>query len=252
MQLFFKIMLIADIVIAAAFVVFAAIKFGRSFYAKKAEQNVATETEPNLSTPIAEDTETEANDEAKEETATEEVATEETAEEETAVTEEAAEELPIGDVEETETKKFDFGNEKGKRRAFAEKMLSLSKEVKAYYTAIDNELRSYRKVSARISAPCESFRVGRKLVAKIVVRGRTLTFYLALDVNEFKNTVYFQKDSSVIKAYEDVPFTVKVKSDRALNNALKLVAALAEKEGLVKNPRYQQVNSVKLLKEKLS
>lgn len=248
MQLFFKIMLVADVVIAAAFVIFAAVKFGRSFYAKKAEKTVVPEAEPCLEEPAA----TEPATEAEAEEPVQEPVVEETAEEETAVTEEAAEGLPIGDIQDAADKKFDFGNDKAKRRVFAEKMLSLPKEVKAYYTAIDNELRSYKKISARISAPCVSFRVGRKLVAKIVVRGRTLTFYLALDVNEFKNTVFFQKDSSVMKAYEDVPFTVKVKSDRGLNNALKLVTALAEKEGLVKNPRYQQVNSVKLLKEKLS
>lgn len=248
MQLFFKIMLVADVVIAAAFVIFAAVKFGRSFYAKKAEKTVAPDAEPCLEEPAA----TEPATEAEPEEPVQEPVVEETAEEETAVTEEVAEELPIGDIQDAAGKKFDFGNDKAKRRVFAEKMLSLPKEVKAYYTAIDNELRSYKKISARISAPCESFRVGRKLIAKIVVRGRTLTFYLALDVNEFKNTVFFQKDSSVMKAYEDVPFTVKVKSDRGLNNALKLVTALAEKEGLVKNPRYQQVNSVKLLKEKLS
>ena len=73
--------------------------------------------------------------------------------------------------------------------------------------------------------------------------------YLALDVNAFKQSVFFQKDSSGVKAYAEVPFTVKVKSGRGLNNALNLVAALAEKEGLEKDPRYKKINSVSNLKK---
>ena len=88
-------------------------------------------------------------------------------------------------------------------------------------------------------------------MAKLTVRGRTLTFYLALGIDDFKKTVFFQKDSSEIKAYAEVPFTVKVRSDRGLKNALKLAEALASKEGLEKNPRYEKINSIKLLKEKL-
>lgn len=237
MQLFFKVMIIAVAAIAVLNVLFWWIKKGKEFYKKDDTVKAAAQ-------PVEEP----AIEEQKEETAQ---PVEETTEEEVVA---AQEELVIGDAEEEkpQTKTFDFGNENAKRRSFAEKMVALPKGTKDYYTIIDNELRSYKKVSARVSSLCESFRVGRKLIAKIVVRGRTLTFYLALDVNAFKNTVYYQKDSSAVKAYAEVPFTVKVKSTRGLTNALKLVTALAEKEGLVKNPRYQKVNSVKLLKEKIS
>jgi hypothetical protein len=60
----------------------------------------------------------------------------------------------------------------------------------------------------------------------MTVRGKTLKLHLALDVNAFDKKVFSQKDMASVKAYTDVPFTVKVKSNRGKNNALKLVDAL--------------------------
>ena len=230
MNTFFKILLVADAVVAAIALVVILVKCGKSYY-RRAEKTAAPIllTEPAI--PLT-------------------GKTEEQAAAETVATELADEEVPIGDVE--EEKSFEFGSLKAKRRSFAEKLLDLPAETRDYYDRIDNELRSYRKLSARLSIAGESYRTGRKLVAKFTVRGKTLTFHLALNVNDFKQTVFFQKDSSDVKAYEEVPFTVKVKSNRGLSNALKLVAALAEKEGLVKNPNYKKINSVKEAKNSLS
>ena len=51
--------------------------------------------------------------------------------------------------------------------------------------------------------------MGRKLLAKITVRGKTLKLHLALDVAKFNKNVFFQKDMSSVKAYAEVPFTVE-------------------------------------------
>ena len=241
MSTFFKILLIADAVLAGIALILLIIKLGKSFYRKN-------ETEPDgneikyLSKPALP---------VKEEPIrlTGETEDAETEDDEVAAEELAATDIPIGDVDDEEkSRPFDFGDLPVKRRPFAEKLLSLPLETREYFDKIDNEMRSYKRIYARISDPCVSYRLGRRLVAKLTVRGRTLTLYLALDVNEFKQTVFFQKDSSEIKAYAEVPFTVKVRSDRGLKNALKLVDALASKEGLEKNPRYEKINSVKLLK----
>lgn len=165
---------------------------------------------------------------------------------------EDSEEASNEEGENTIAKGFDFSLlSAAKRRSFADKMADLPLETREYLDKIDNEFRSYKGVNARISGAGISYRVGRKLISKLKVRGRTLTLYLALDVNEFKQTVYFQKDSSDKKAYASVPFTVKIRSARAFNNVLKLISAVAEKESLAKNPRYKQVNSVELIKQKL-
>lgn len=168
-------------------------------------------------------------------------------------TEEEEEEVSESEEETASVKGFDFSLlAAAKRRPFADKIMDLPLETREFFDKIDNEFRSYKGVNARISGAGISYRVGRKLISKLKVRGRTLTLYLALDVNEFKQTVYFQKDSSDKKAYASVPFTVKIRSARAFNNALKLISALAEKQSLAKNPRYKQVDSIELIKQKLS
>ncbi len=109
---------------------------------------------------------------------------------------------------------------------FADKLESADDSIKDYFKALDEKLTSYKKVHGRISQKCASYRLGRALKAKISLRGKTLKLHLALDVNAFNEKIYFQKDYKDIKAYEEVPFTVKVKSERGLKNAFKLIEAL--------------------------
>ena len=137
---------------------------------------------------------------------------------------------------------------KGNKISFAEKLLGLEENVQSYFNIVHNEIVSYKKVSNRFSFKCVSYRFGRKLLAKMTVRGKTLKLHLALYVNEFNQNVFFQKDLSNIKAYNEVPFTVKIKSERGKNNALKLTDSLKEKFGLIKNDKYLPVNAIELLK----
>ncbi len=109
---------------------------------------------------------------------------------------------------------------------FADKLESADDSIKEYFKALDEKFTSYKKVHGRISQKCASYRLGRALKAKISLRGKTLKLHLALDVNAFNEKIYFQKDYKDIKSYEEVPFTVKVKSERGLKNALKLIEAL--------------------------
>ena len=140
-------------------------------------------------------------------------------------------------------------SEANKRVTFAEKMLTLDDDTKAFYTEIDNEFRSYRKVNARVSIRGVSYRLGRELVAKLTARGKTMRLHLALDVNAFPQNVYFQKDLSDSKAYEEVPFMVKVRSARGLKNALKLIEELAAVKGIEKKARYTAIDSIAELRE---
>jgi signal peptidase I len=135
----------------------------------------------------------------------------------------------------------------GKSRSFTEKLLSLDDNVKGYFNTMHNTLVSYKKVRARVSFKCISYRFGRDLLAKITVRGKTLKLHLALKLDEFNEKVFFQQDYSNIKAYEDVPFTVKVKSERGEKNAVKLIEALMQTKGIAKNDKYEQVDFVSLL-----
>jgi len=137
-----------------------------------------------------------------------------------------------------------------KKVSFAEKLLRLDEYKQQFFNTIHNHLISYKKINDRVSFKCISYRMGRKLIAKMTVRGKTLKLHLALDTKAFNKNVFFQKDMSMVKAYSEVPFTVKVKSGRAEKNAIKLVEQLMSEIGAIKNPKYNEINKLEILKNK--
>ncbi len=151
-------------------------------------------------------------------------------------------------VEESDVDDKEDDREAARRIPFAEKMLFIDKKTQSYYNVINNKFRSLRKINIRVSSKGVSFRLGRELVAKLTVRGKTMKLHLALDVNAFDAKIYFQKDLSAVKAYAEVPCTVKVKSDRGLKNALKLVDALIESKGIEAKTRYTETDGIEDLK----
>ncbi len=151
-------------------------------------------------------------------------------------------------VEESDVEDKEDDREATRRIPFAEKMLFIDKKTQSYYNVINNKFRSLRKINIRVSSKGVSFRLGRELVAKLTVRGKTMKLHLALDVNAFDAKIYFQKDLSDVKAYAEVPCTVKVKSDRGLKNALKLVDALIASKGIEEKTRYTEADGIEDLK----
>ena len=131
---------------------------------------------------------------------------------------------------------------------FNKRVLALSGEIKDYFSDIHNELVSHKKVKHRLSFKCISYRVGKNTVAKMAVKGKTLKLFLALDLNEQPESIFFQEDASGVKTFAEVPFAVKVKSNRGKNNALKLVRYLAEKNALVKDEQFKNEDILKELK----
>ena len=131
---------------------------------------------------------------------------------------------------------------------FAEKMLDIDEKSQSYYEEIFNKFKSMKKVNGRISKKCLSYRFNKALIAKVSVHGKTLKLNLALDPNAFDQKVYFQKDVSSVKAYAEVPFAVKVKSDRGLKKAIALIESLANDKGVEYKTRFVRVNAIEELK----
>ena len=153
---------------------------------------------------------------------------------------EEGEELVIGGTDK-------FGELKA-RVPFKEKLLGSEEKIQGYYDELYNKFIGLRKMHARVSAKGVSFRLGRDLVAKITYRGKTMKLHLALDIDAFDEKIYFQKDMSDVKAYQEVPFTVKVKSDRAFKKAIELIDALIVKFEIEAKSRFEKVDAVAELK----
>ncbi len=233
MSVFLKVMLAIDVVLFIAVIILPFIRFKKSVSEESVVETPAPVAEPVVEVkpePVVEVVAEEpvpAVVEVVEEPAIEEV-----------VEEPAPEQIVIGDA----------SGETIRRVPFNEKMLFAEKKVQNYYNAIYNAFISYRKINPRVSSKGVSYRLGRELVAKLTIRGKTLRFHLALPMDAVDANIYFQRDFSDTKAYEQVPFTVKVRSDRGLKNALKLIDVLAEKHGIERKTRFNEVDSIELLK----
>lgn len=117
-------------------------------------------------------------------------------------------------------------------RSFTAKLIMASDVLKNYYSEVKNELLRYG-VRSRMSWRHETFRKGRKLLAKMTIRGKTLYLYLALDPKEYAGTKYKIRDASSVSVNASVPTLFRIKNDRRCRYAKQLIAVLMEREGLV-------------------
>ena len=94
----------------------------------------------------------------------------------------------------------------------------------------------------------DRFNLGRKTIAKLGIRGKTLCAYFALDPKDpaFKQTVYNQKDMSDQKAHEKTPFMMKVKSDLGAKRAIRLADTVTAQCNAVKKADFTAVDYKKM------
>lgn len=141
-------------------------------------------------------------------------------------------------------------------RSFTAMLIQADDTLKGLYNDLRNELMAY-KLKQRMSWSAESWYFGRTTYAKFVIRGKTLSLYLALEPEKFENTKYVFYNVRETAKYRDVPMRVKVKSERAARWAKELVAAMAEQYGFTRvdmpkrnyRPDYRDTKS--LVKDKL-
>ena len=116
-------------------------------------------------------------------------------------------------------------------RSFEAKLIQTSEQNKSFYQIIKNHILAYKGVNDRMSWNYETFRTGRKLLVMLVIKGKTLNVYLALNPKEFEDSKYRYEDASSVKKYEDVPMRVKVKNFLNLKYACELIDILMDMNG---------------------
>ena len=94
--------------------------------------------------------------------------------------------------------------------------------------------------ASRTSWGYEAFNLGRKKMARLNVRGKTLVMYLALDPSEYVGSKYHIRDMSEKTKYASIPVMVRIKSPRGEKFALELIEQLMEKQNVVLNPKYTE------------
>lgn len=129
----------------------------------------------------------------------------------------------------------------GVSRTFLEKLEMANEIVQERYDDVKAFL-VYYGAKPRISKSCETYRIGRKAVAKMAIRGKTLSLYLALSPNEFMETKYKFSDVSDVKRYQLVPMRTKLRSSRSVKWAKELIKTMMDKLGVV--PKQKRRKSV--------
>lgn len=115
--------------------------------------------------------------------------------------------------------------EKDIREPFEVRIQKVDEVTRDYYEQLSAHLTSFKKVKSRKSIRCDSYRIGRKLVAKIALGGNSLKLYLAIpkDAEILVNGKYHARDLSNTKAYEEVPTMFSIKSQLAVRKAQEVI-----------------------------
>lgn len=109
------------------------------------------------------------------------------------------------------------------KRSFMAKIIQSDDLTKHFYKTIKEKLLSYEGIKSRLSWSGETYKVSGNQIAKLTATGKTLKLFLALDPTRHHKSIYTPKDMSSVKKYHQVPFMLKIKSERGLKNALTMI-----------------------------
>lgn len=112
------------------------------------------------------------------------------------------------------------------RTTFTSRLIQAGDPIQEYYTRIKNRFLSFKRIRAKASRECETFKFNTTPVAKLNVKGRAITLHLALDPTKYNEGKYHFTDEGADARYEKTPMLIKIKSERGARHALELVEEL--------------------------
>lgn len=117
-------------------------------------------------------------------------------------------------------------------KSFLAKLIQSGDETKRYYSVVKNRLLSYDGIKSRTAWKCEAFRKGRKTLAKLRWRGKTLSLCLALNAEDYAGTKYKVESLAGVKSCAATPCMYRIKNDRRRKRGEELIAALMAQNGI--------------------
>lgn len=121
------------------------------------------------------------------------------------------------------------------RASFEARIEELSDDAKSYYNQLKDYLLSFKKVKSRLSNRCDSYRVGRDLLCKMAIGGKTLKIYLAVDADreDVQSKKLHFRNMAESKAYSEVPAMIPVKSELCVKKVCEVIDIMMEEKGLL-------------------
>ena len=120
-------------------------------------------------------------------------------------------------------------------RSFLAKLLLVSEETQNYYSELKNYVLSYVGTRCRTSWQYDSIYKTRILLARFVIRGKSLWQYVALTPDEVPEGTNCQVTDD--KKYEGIEVGLKIQGQRTFKQAKNLLRLACEKVGLVYEER---------------
>ena len=99
------------------------------------------------------------------------------------------------------------------------------------YNELKSEALSYG-IKSRVSSTGDTFRLHKKEYLKMVVAGKYLKLFLALNPEDYKDTTYPFEDASKLGTRKNTPFVFKIKSGLSIRRAKVLIGDAVKKDGL--------------------
>lgn len=127
------------------------------------------------------------------------------------------------------------------KNSFVSRLSLAHDDVKDRYCLIYNYLLSYNKVKVRSSWNYVSFIYGKITLARINVHYKTIDFYCSLIPEDLTKIKFTIEDVSDKKSTSNIPTLLKVKSNRAVNNVLKLIDLMVAKYQIVKKENFENI-----------
>lgn len=158
----------------------------------------------------------------------------------------AATELAVyDDYEDDFEEEPSVGRKRKVVKTFTQKFNEAPELLKERYFEIVKEFLSYRDVKSRVSKRCDTYRISHAMIGRIFITGNSLKINLPLDVAKYSE--YPHSDSSDQKSLADTPFRFKIASNLGVKRAKKLIAEVAEQQGLTKR-KYKKEADNKFIK----
>ena len=89
--------------------------------------------------------------------------------------------------------------------------------------------------------------MGRDLLAKMAIGGKTLKLYLAVDPEDaaLEDGKYHQRDLSETSAYQEVPFMLPIRSNLAVRKACRVIDYMMDNFNIPKKrPRRKRISDI--------
>ena len=122
------------------------------------------------------------------------------------------------------------------RLSFEERLNEIDESSKDYYNMLQACFLSYKGLKSRLSLRCDSYRIGKELLAKITIGGNSLKIYLAIDPSQeeiAQKKIRF-RDMSDASAYKEVPAMIPVKSYLCVRKVCEIIDIMMAKRGIAK------------------